>query len=310
MRRPLLALLALASFCWAGCGGEPGPPKDPLVEARAADARGDREAVRAKLEAAEALDDERGRVATTWRLQVALTGGDVPAALARLRRIVERFQGRGEDARGRTYDARLLAEVVVRAAAEGARERVEGPAPHAEHARRLLTAGREALALGGDDDEEGRALLDRAGAWVALGDGPMAPRLADAGIPAGKGPLVVVVADPFEMGEPVLPSVLRRWARSLSVVLAGRPTGEVRVGIRRVKATPEEERAVMAEAARRAGVRFAGVLAEEAPLALGLADAGAAVLVIGPDDRLAGRVAGRSLDPRALDDLVARLSGR
>jgi hypothetical protein len=66
----------------------------------------------------------------------------------------------------------------------------------------------------------------------------------------------------------------------------------------------------MAEAARRAGVRFAGVLAEEAPLALGLADAGAAVLVIGPDDRLAGRVAGRSLDPRALDDLVARLSGR
>jgi hypothetical protein len=143
-----------------------------------------------------------------------------------------------------------------------------------------------------------------------LAEGPAGPPLARAGVPDGPVPRIVVVADPFEMGEPVLPSVMRRWGRSLPTVLAGRPTGEVRVGIRRVEATPAQERAAMARAAEAAGARFVGVLEPGACAALGLPDAGAVVIVVGGDGRVAGRVTGRSLDPRSLDDLVARLAGR
>ena len=122
---------------------------------------------------------------------------------------------------------------------------------------------------------------------------------------------MLVVCDHFGLGEDILPSVLRRWARRLPVGVVGLRTGAVRVGIRRVPVAPEEEARALGARIAELGLREEGLVeAEAARKALGLGEgATAAVFVFGADDRIVARLSGRVLDPRVLDAALDRLRG-
>jgi hypothetical protein len=313
MRRRLLVALVLAVLATGldACGKREPPPTDAerLKAARAADAAGDEAARNATLRVLSASASEEGRIATTWLFQDALMRHDVVAALPLLERIVETFGGRGIGNDGVEHLQDTLAPVLVEEAALTARRDVEGPTPDLAAAKKALEVGRRAVAVGGVDEDDRRP-LEAAAAYVALSEAPpdlsgLAPSPA-----AGAGPRVVVFADHFQLLEPVLPSVLKRWRRGLPVDVVGVLNGSIRRGIRREPAGPREERAAIEARARELDARFAGAVPEDAEAIrrLGIDVKGATVFVLAADGRLLARAAGRGLDPRPLDAVVVPLA--
>jgi hypothetical protein len=280
-------------------------PADRLAVARLADAARDGAALRRALATLSGDRGEEGRIATTWIASLALEDHDPAGALVFLRRLEKDFEGRGLDAQGRAVSAEILAGAIVEEAAAVARRAVEGPVPDPAAATRALAAGREARASA-REDEEAADRLEAARAWVELDAAGLA-----AVLPAGKGPRIVVFADHYQLLEPVLPSVLERWARGVDVVVVGILEGRVRHGIRRGAAKPAEERAAIEAAAKAVGVpvvRFVGGVGADLPRPAWLDDVPAALLILDQTGTPIARASGAGLDPRPLEPAVAPLS--
>jgi hypothetical protein len=313
LRRLPIAATLLVGVCAAALGCRQQEPPltsaDRLAKARVAEEAGDAATRDRHLLIVSAGSDEDARIATTWRLQVALSNGDVVAALPMLRRIVEVFGGRGLSKDGVEHLQDTLAPVVVAEGAAAARRFVEGPKPDLAKAEEALEAGREAVKLGGVDEED-RAPLEAATKYVALSKGPVDLTGLVKSPDAGSAPRVVVFADDFQMGEPVLPSVMRRWKRGLPVHLVGLLSGSVRRGIRREPTSPHEERIALADRAKDLDVAFEGAVREDAEAVrrLGLDVKSATVFVLRADGSILARAAGRSLDARVLDAVVVPLA--
>jgi hypothetical protein len=135
------------------------------------------------------------------------------------------------------------------------------------------------------------------------------PVVGVAGRPPPPHPAVIAVADHFQLGEPVLPSVLQRWAKGISVQVRTLRTGQVRIGMRRTPVGREEEEAALAARVRELGLEVWGSIEDDGgndhALPKGV---GAAVFVVDADGRLVARMSGKALDPRPLDPVVARLA--
>jgi hypothetical protein len=308
--RACAALVVVATVAAACREAEPPLfPADRMKKARAADERGDTAARDAHLRVLAAGADEHARVATTWLFQEALSRREVVAALPLLQRIVETFGGRGVGKTGVPHLQDTLAPVLVAESAIAARLLVEGPTPDVAKAEAALDVGRRAAALGAVDDED-RALLAAATAYVALSKGPVDLSGLAGPAPAGGGPRVLAFADHFQLGEPVLPSVLRRWKRGLPVEIVGLVTGSVRLGIRREPASPHEERIALEARAKELELSFAGAAPAESDgvRRLGIDVKGATVFVLRADGTILARASGRSLDPRPLDAVVVPLA--
>jgi hypothetical protein len=280
------------------------PAADRLGVARFAEAARDGAALRRAVAALLEEGGEPGREATTWAAALALEDHDPARALVHLRRLERDFGGRGRDPRGRAVSAETLAGAIVEEAAAVARAAVEGASPDPTAAERALAAGGEALESA-REDEEAADRLAAARAWVALDAAALS-----AVVPAGAGPRAVALADHYQLVEPVLPSVLRRWARGIDVEVVGVLEGKVRRGVRRFDATAAEERAAVKEAAQAFGARvtrFAGRGGDVARPAW-LADVPAALFLLDAEGRLVGRASGAALDPRTLEPVVEALS--
>jgi hypothetical protein len=281
------------------------PPAERLALARLAEAVRDGAALRRALVTLGGERGEEGRIAATWLASLALEDHDPAAALGLLRRIEKDFGGKGLDARGRPVPADVLAGAIVDVAATVARRAVEGSTPDPAAAVRALAAGREARAHA-REDEEAADRLEVARAWVALDAAGLAETL-----PEAKGPRVVAFATHFQLQEPLLPSVLKRWALGMDVSIVGVLEGKVRQGMRRADAAPEEEKAALEAAAKEIGVpvaRFVGHAGADRPRPAWLGDVPAALLVLDEKGALVARLSGASLDPRPLDAAVAPLS--
>ena len=311
-RAPLLAPLALAALLAApGCGPREAPPTDAdrLKAARAADAAGDAARRDAQLRVLSAGAGDEARVATTWLLQDALIRHDVVTALPLLERIVEVFGGRGVTPDGVEHLQDTLAPVLVEEAALAARGFVEGAAPDLAKAKRALEVGTRAAALGGVDEEDRRP-LEAAERYVAASEGKPDWTGLDPAAGTASGPRVVVVTDHFQLLEPVLPSVMKRWRRGMPVDVVGLLVGSVRGGIRREPAGPHEERSALAERAKELGLDLVAVVpsTSEAVRRLGLDVKGATVFVLGADGTILARASGPGVDPRVLDAVVVPLA--
>jgi hypothetical protein len=250
--------------------------------------------------------DEAGRVETTEGVVRAVRAHDPEAAVAPLARIVEAFDGRGVDREGREIDARVLGSAVVEEAAGEARRRVEGDAPDLARARAALAAGERAAGLV-SADEETRTALSRARAYVdLLATPPLDPAVLFPGLSRTDGARVVAFADHFQLGEPILPSVLSRWSKETRVDLVGILAGRVRVGVRRVRAEVAEETAALRSRATELGLPLAGFVGEgaDAPVPRWLESVPALVVVLDRDGKIVGRAAGAGVDPRRLDAVI------
>ena len=315
MRR--FALLAATSLACAlaACGDrEPPPaPVDAAAELAAAQARdgaGDERGRDEALRRAAEGEGEPARRATTWLASIALQDDDPEGAEARLAAIVARFDGRAVDADGRDVNLAILAEAIAEKAATVARDRVNGPSPDSAAGAAAVTAGRRALERAGEGVEELRAALDAAAAYVAVGNAPVDLSGLVDGAARGTGPVVVVFTDHFELGNAILPSVLKRWSKGLRVACVGIRVGKTRLGIRRVAATPEEEDAALEERVKELGLVWAGAAPEKdgALRRLGIDPHSATVFVLDGGQTLRGRLSARALDPRPLDPIVASLA--
>jgi hypothetical protein len=305
---------SVAVLLLAACGKEPGtasPPATPeaaLAAARSADEAGRDAEVAPLLEAAARGDGEASQVATTWLVTLALEAHDPEAAVPRLERIRTAFGGKGLTKEGRELSLSVLAGAVVEEAAAAVRTRLEGATPDAARAESALKAGTKALAMAEDAPEE-RAALQAAGKYASLGLAPL--ELEAWGVSATpSGPRVVALVDDFQLVEPVLPSVLKRWSRGLPVVLVGLAKGTRREGMRRVRSSPQEERASMDEHAKKYGLVVAATLDAdgEAIRRSGIDPAGATVLLVDAKGTILRRVAGKGVDPRVLDPDVVRIA--
>ncbi len=296
-------------------------PEDRLALARFADAFGERpETLRLVASLADGAD-EPARTAATWLVTLRLEQGDPAGALEAVARGRSAGGGRGRGRGGRGARAGGRAAAGAAAATAAARRAVEGAAADPARATRFLATARAAVSRLEPDAAE-RAALASAEAWVSLTGAPLdlagVADLAPAAA-AGAGPRAVVFADDFELGEDVLPSVLRRWAKHLPVHVVGRLTGRVRQGMRRARASEAEERDSIAKrvAVRGAGSdagdalpRLAGFVPAggEVEARLGLPATGAAVFLLDASGRVEARLSGSALDPRPLDPVVARLA--
>jgi hypothetical protein len=315
MRRGTLLAALLATLSVACSRSDSSPPARetaPSVTPEEAleKARGAEGAERARrLAEAERGTGDAARVAATWSLRTALEDRDPVAAERHLARLAE-LQGAPVDEEGRTWRLPLLAATVAEDAAAYAREKVEGPEPDVARAKAAVEAGRRALARAEGEAADETQAVEAAARWVALSDGPVDLAGLVEGEARGKGPIVVIVSDHFQLGDDVLPSVAKRWARSMRVAFVGVLVGKVRLGIRRVSATPEEEKAALEERAKALGLAWAGATpARDASLRrLGIDPTRATVLVLDRDGRLLARISGRALDPRPLDPVVERAS--
>ena len=306
----LLAMLPLVG----GCGESAGPSQkatpahtadEALALAREADEAGRIDARRDLLEEASRDSGEAGRIATTWLLSLDLERHDPAAALARLDRIDRTFGGSGREPNGRALPSSILAGALVDEAAAAARRLVEGPTPDGAAAERALDAGRKAL----DRTEMAPADLSQieaAARYLAL---RRERDVVEGDLVAHAKGRVIVFADHFQLLEPILPSVLKRWNRGVRVEVVGLVVGRVREGIRRVPAPEKEERAVLSARIAALGLHLRSTLAFDAPAAhaLGLERGGATVFVFDPSGALVGRASGAALDPRVLDPVVTRL---
>jgi hypothetical protein len=241
-----------------------------------------------------------------------LRAGDVEGASGLYARLVERHEGRAVTESGRALPRSATAGAVFDDALDAARARIEGARPDRAAADRALAVARRLLADTEDAESEGR--LERAERWVRR---ETAEDLASAW-PKHEGPRVVVHAEDFALAETVFLSVLARWAREgeaqgLEVLLVPVIAGNVREGIRRVPAeSPAAER-------RHALARIEGTMVRAAPTSPTLAEAGAAlgveegdaaILVLDRSGRVAGRLSGRTPDPRVLEVVVQRVGSR
>ena len=144
-------------------------------------------------------------------------------------------------------------------------------------------------------------------------------RLDERHLPLGahRGPQIVVVCDHFTLGEAVLESMLRRWqrehkARGLRVCVVPLTGRGIRVGMRHVEATPEQEvEAIHARA------KELGLTPVDTPWAssgwlegMGLDPKGNLMLLLDADHRIVARLSGLILDPTAFEETVQRLVTR
>ena len=127
-----------------------------------------------------------------------------------------------------------------------------------------------------------------------------------------------LVEEESELRTTVLPSVLGRWARDhaargLEVVLVPLHEDDVRVGIRRVRAAPDEARAALEARARELGLVPHAVMPRRTPLRrmLDALNRDVAIFVVDRRGRIVARQTGRAtLDPRALEEAVQRVATR
>jgi hypothetical protein len=258
--------------------------------------------------------DEASRAATTSLLTMRLRAGDLAGAGAALERLRTGFEGpaQGLDREGHVVPGAILAGAVVDEATSAARSAVEGATPSAEKAKAALAvAGHAAESL--EPDAEEREALRLAEAYVARLGAPLTLAEVAPGAAPPSGPSIVAFATDFDLGEPVLPSVLRRWSKGLPVRVVGRITGKVRpVGsVRRVAASREaEETAIRARfGAGGPTVLAFGEAGGTAERALGVAAKGATVFVLDERGVVVATGSGPALDPRTLDPVVVRLGG-
>jgi len=303
-------VLALAGAALVGCGDPPpAPPAPPKIPTPTADPSPRPPPTERPLPP---IPEDATAHEVSNVLRDALgDDGDLRAAVPALRRLVETHYGVGTNAGGGGARVELLAGAVAMRAAEVARAAVEGPAPDPARARALLEIGTAALAAAEATDAPEAADLARARAWVDLAGPPFdAERV---GRTAREAPeeYVLVVTDDFELGETLLSSVLRRWAKGAPVEIVARLTGHVRAGMRREPADEETELASVGKRIAAIGARPAGVLRADDPRieASGLGP-GTSVFLVRPGVMvqasrvLVARCAGRMIDPRVLDDPV------
>jgi hypothetical protein len=286
---------------------------DRLALARLADEAEDRKALVAALTTLSDDTSEAGRVAATWLVSASLESGDVRVAAKALERVRDAFDGQGLDAQGRRVPVSLLAEAVVESGGELARSLVEGPAPDVLRAKESVALAQRVAGDFATDDSE--IELPAIARYVSLADAPLDLATTVTGLLPVDGPRVVAFTDDFQLGEPVLASVLRRWSKGIPVTLVGRLTGKARSGIRRVPVTSSnEERALLRAHAKAAGLSVGGFVARDGveESRLGFATEGASapgviVFVLDREHHLVARLSGNSLDPRPLDPVIARL---
>lgn len=294
-------------------GGIEGSRADRLAIARAAELAGNGAVLRRALATFATSPTDRSdeaRVATTWLVTLDLADRDPVAALSRVDRLARDFGGTGLDRGGRELPVAVLGAAVAESAADEARARVEGPAPDREAAGRVLAAARGALSLA-DADEEAKERVASAAAYVELFAAPEAGvRTLAPFLQPRSAPRVVAFMDHFQSLEPVLPSVLKRWAKGLDVEVVGILSGAVRMGMRRTPASPREERAAIAARAKELGLPLAGMvgIGTEDPAPRWLGGRGAFVFLFSPEGRLVASASGPALDPRVLDPVVQTLS--
>jgi hypothetical protein len=256
------------------------------------------------------VDDtgEPGHIAATWLTSLYLEDHNLKGAKAGIDRMASVFDGEGLDKDGRRFPVTLYTEAFVDEAVAVARSIMEGPTPAFRAARDALQL---ALAVSGDPHAVPAGSPILAAQYYANVE--TAAQLLEGidGVPAGNGPRVIVFTDDFQLGEPVLPSVLKRWSAGITVGIVGRLTGHVRRGMRRSPVKSDaEEREVMSAHAKAGGLAVSAVVPRGGAIEtrLGLPqDAGAVVFVLDKSGKILARMSGNALDPRPLDVIVAGL---
>jgi hypothetical protein len=272
-------------------------------------------ALRRAAEAVRSGDAARGSpprqiVLTAWMTD-ALDAGRIEEARDAHRALVAQAGGEARYPDGTTGARSAVAAGLVSAAAAAARRRTEGGAADRAGARRALEVADEVRLTEDVDDAEVLAEVEAGRRWTSI-DGVAALGSA---LSPHEGPRVVVVAEAFALGDDVLGSVLGRWASegaggNLRVGVLPVLTGHVRRGIRREVATAEEEAAALAARIEAPVVREPGAWKPADAARLGLPDLHVGILAFDRQGRLAARLSGRTLDPRALDAVVQRLASR
>lgn len=324
MRRLGPLLLLAACVLLPACGGDDAPPgSDAALEE-------DTEALRAEMTARDfvamrrRLQTEEGRDALALlaledellvQSALSLWVRDALEAPARLEEaasayalLEQHFGGIGRYEEG-TVPRRAILQALAETATSVAREAIAGPDPNPEAARKALEIGGRAAQ--GTGLPEVRDRWRTTSQWIELTAAPLRPHLAP-----HDGPRVVIVSDDFGLGEPQLLSVARRWADEGAVgglrvgVLAIR-RGEVRDGIRRRPAEPEEEDARIAARLTQGTVYLEpGRPGVGSARELGIPEDFIGILVFDREGRLTARAAAPALDPRILEPAVQRAASR
>ncbi len=279
------------------------------------------------------LDTEESQIVLTWRIRMALQDGSIERAVDQWKLLLQHYEGHGvtPEGRGLTPDMIRLgliddARLITRRRAEGAKPNALGAESAWKHGADLLTPHDTE---DGDRLERARrwALWDTFDRWIhAVGAKP-GPQLGSEDDAALARRYVIVVADDFALGEVVFQSVLARWMRDagegeLTGVLIPILRGEVRRGMRRVPVEdPQEERAALAEDAAKAGLvpswnadsgLFAAPFHDGAKLAelMGLESQSSGLLIVDRRGRIVARLSGTGIDPRELDPVIQKVTGR
>ena len=164
-----------------------------------------------------------------------------------------------------------------------------------------------------DVADSDRPALEAAQRWILL------RRIKDArlGVASAGPPQIVLLTDDFALGEAVLPSVLKRWARDgktygLEIVLIPLWRGFVRMRTRRVTASLEEESAAIRQRAKTIGATMLPTAksGETHERELGMVPGTNALLVVDRKGIIVARMTGFTIDPRELEDVVQRVLSR
>ena len=315
----------VVALALAACGdGEPpdaGVPRATLdrlhAEATRREGEGDLDApaLRRAVEAVRAGgaahgSPERQTVLTAWMTD-ALDGGRVEEARRAHRALLAEAGGEARYPDGSQGSRPAVAAGLVSASAAEARRRAEGDAADRASARRALEVADEVLRAEAVEDPEAVDELAAARRWVSLEDAAaLGPALAP-----HDGPRIVVLAEDFALGDAVLASVLGRWAEegasgALRVGVVPIRTGHVRRGLRREAATPEEEERSLARRIVAPVAREPGAWRPADGARLGLPPLHVGILAFDRQGRLAARLSGLGVEPRALDAVVQRLASR
>ena len=317
----------------------PDDPAEALAWVRAARTMDDPQELRRRLarwpvDAPDFLDTEETQIVLTWRIRMALQDGSIERAVDQWKLLLQHYEGHGVSPEGRGLTPEMIRLGLIDDARLLARRRAEGPKPNALGAESAWKHGADLLTPHDVEDadrlERARrwALWDTFDRWCAEVGAKPGPALGDPDTPSPDArPFVVVVSDDFALGEAVFQGVLARWMRDgkdagLVGVLVPVRRGEVRRGMRRVAAAdPREETAAFEEDAAKAGLvttwttasgLFAARFDEGAALAeaMGLERQETALLVVDRRGRIVARLSGTGLDPRVLDPVIQKVTGR
>ncbi len=312
LRLALLLVLLLGS-CGDG-SGEPSPTT-PAPGARTIN-----EEPKALLTGQRVDEDPRARL--TRQLRDALQERDLDAAGAALNALDEGHAGQGRGTDGEPVNLLLYREALVASLVDQAFAKIDGPQEAGPRWNRgWVLAACAARGYYCESDPEFDPELDpdleaRLAGLVRYGE---LWSLDESGLklPAHEGPQIVVLVDHFALGEAVLEGMLRRWQREhkaqrLRVGIVPITGRGVRVGIRRVPATPDGERAAIQKQADALGLHVLETSTDPVEWLQqhGLSADHNILLLFNEKGLLAGRLAGRILDPTAFEEAVQRLVTR